>query len=299
MRLEQLEYLADIAKTNSITITAQRFFVTQQAVSNNIRQLEDEVGATLLERNPHGVTLTQQGKLLTAFANRMLQDFQETKAQFRNDGGDRERSFIHMGSASLLNSLLMPKIARMLDRGKVEFIVNVREDTPESLLYKILNGEYDVGIMTLNASSIETLKSRENMKEIYFHVLSQDQLVACINAEGPFEKMDFFGEEEVNGYWKALCGIYPIAQYEKNAIDKSIICTNDVLLCRKLLLRKDLFVIMPQLIFSKFFKGKKFAAKPIVLPEKVVETHCLVYKESASENLKEFIKLTESCMRQI
>lgn len=266
MRLEQLEYLEDIAKTNSITITAQRFFVTQQAVSNNIRQLEDEVGATLLERNPHGVTLTQQGKLLTAFANRMLQDFQETKAQFKNDNGDRERSFIRLGAASLLNSILMPKIVRVLDRGKVEFIVNVREDTPESLLYKILNGEYDIGLMTLNASSIETLKERENMKDICFHVLSQDQLVACINAEGPFERMEHFSEKEVNGYWKALCGIYPIAQYEKNAIDKSIICTNDVLLCRKLLLRKDLFVIMPQLIFSKFFKGKKFTAKPIVLP---------------------------------
>lgn len=299
MRLEQLEYLADIAQTNSITITAQRFFVTQQTVSNNIKQLEEEVGTILLERNPHGVTLTQQGKLLSAFANRMMKDFENTKAQFQDNNNVKKRSFIHMGAASLLNSLLMPKIVRVLDRGSVEFIVNVREDTPESLLNKILNEEYDVGIMSLNASSIDALKMQDEINDICFHVLMQDQLVAAINAEGPFKKVESFSEKDVQGYWKALCGINPIAQYEKDAIDKSIICTNDVLLCRKLLLRKDLFVIMPQLIYLKFFKGKKFLAKPITLSDQVAITHCLVYRVSNFGNLEEFVKLAESCMRQI
>ena len=40
MRLDQLKYLVDIAQTGSITSTSQRFFVTQQAVSKSIKQLE-------------------------------------------------------------------------------------------------------------------------------------------------------------------------------------------------------------------------------------------------------------------
>ena len=43
MRLDQLKYLVDIAQTGSITSTSQRFFVTQQAVSKSIKQLETEL----------------------------------------------------------------------------------------------------------------------------------------------------------------------------------------------------------------------------------------------------------------
>ena len=236
---------------------------------------------------------------MAAFAQRMLIDYKKTKDQIATVKDVQERSFVRIGAASLLNSMLVPKIVHIIDCGKIEFIINVQEDTSESLLRKIVNEEYDIGIMTLNALAIEELKKKENMHDVCFHVLAQDELVACVNAEGTFSKMKSFDSKQVLAYWKALCGIYPIAQYEKDAIDNSIICTNDVLLCRKLLLRKDIFIIMPKIIYTNFFKGKKFTAKPIDLPEKVVETHCLIYKRPISENLQAFIDLTENCMRQI
>lgn len=50
MRTEQLQYLMDILKTGSINKTAQHFFISQQAVSNSLKQLENELGCTLLNR---------------------------------------------------------------------------------------------------------------------------------------------------------------------------------------------------------------------------------------------------------
>lgn len=299
MRFDQLEYLVDIESSRSITITAQRFFVTQQAVSNNIKQLEEEVGATLLVRNPHGVMLTSQGSLLADFAKRVLRDYQETRANFETETTEKIKCFVRVGSASLLNSILMPKIINLLDRGQSEFIVNVCEEVPATLLHKISGDDYDVGIITMNTTVLERMRQDEKMKNLHFHVLRQDKLVVCVNAQGIYADYECFTQQQIQSFWKAVCGIYPIEEYERDAIEKSVICTNDVLLCRKLLLRKDLFVIMPELIYSKFFKGKKFVAKPIDLPEKIVETHCLVHKKRSEKEIEEFIKIAESCMRQL
>ena len=59
MRIEQLRCIVDIAETGSLTATAQRQFITQQAVSKTIKQLEKELDATLLIRTHAGVSFTE------------------------------------------------------------------------------------------------------------------------------------------------------------------------------------------------------------------------------------------------
>lgn len=58
MKTEQLIYLEDIAKTHSISQTAQRFFISQQALGFSLTKLEEEFGVQLLERSNRGAELT-------------------------------------------------------------------------------------------------------------------------------------------------------------------------------------------------------------------------------------------------
>lgn len=62
MKLEQLRYLCDIEQTKSLSKTSSRFFISPQALSKSMQQLENEVGASLLIRSPSGMTLTDEGK---------------------------------------------------------------------------------------------------------------------------------------------------------------------------------------------------------------------------------------------
>ncbi|MBQ3205000.1 MAG: LysR family transcriptional regulator, partial [Peptococcaceae bacterium] len=59
MRMEQLKYLVDIAETKSMSKTAERMFVSPQAVSQSIKQLETELDTELLVRTNMGVLLTK------------------------------------------------------------------------------------------------------------------------------------------------------------------------------------------------------------------------------------------------
>ena len=72
MRTEQLKYLVDVAETGSMNKSADRLFVSPQAVSKAIKQLEEELGAELLVRTRLGVTLTNVGESIVALAQNML-----------------------------------------------------------------------------------------------------------------------------------------------------------------------------------------------------------------------------------
>ncbi|MGI8335132.1 LysR family transcriptional regulator [Actinomadura scrupuli] len=62
MRLRQLEYFIAICEHGSFSAAADRLLVAQPSLSQQIRALEREVGATLLERGRHGVVLTAAGR---------------------------------------------------------------------------------------------------------------------------------------------------------------------------------------------------------------------------------------------
>src|SRR5436305_4277807 len=64
MNLRQLEYFVVIADTGSLTAAAERLFVTQPSISQQIRALEQELGGQLLERLAGGLHLTAAGQSL-------------------------------------------------------------------------------------------------------------------------------------------------------------------------------------------------------------------------------------------
>ncbi len=63
MNLNQLEYFISVAETLNFTRAAERCFITQTAMSQQIRALEKTVGVPLFHRNHHKVELTPAGKV--------------------------------------------------------------------------------------------------------------------------------------------------------------------------------------------------------------------------------------------
>lgn len=68
MELRQLRYFAKTAETLNFSEAAKALFVTQSTLSQQIRQLEDELGIQLFERTSHTVALTEAGQELLPYA---------------------------------------------------------------------------------------------------------------------------------------------------------------------------------------------------------------------------------------
>ncbi len=85
MRFEQLNCLVEIAETGSITAAAQKLFISQQAVSTSVKQLEQELGQTLFVRNKSGISFTAKGEETVNFARKILADKEEFVSRMRID----------------------------------------------------------------------------------------------------------------------------------------------------------------------------------------------------------------------
>jgi DNA-binding transcriptional LysR family regulator len=68
----QLEHFLAVVDERSFTRAAERLYRTQSALSQSIKKLEDEIGASLFARDLHDVSLTEAGKVLVDYGRRMI-----------------------------------------------------------------------------------------------------------------------------------------------------------------------------------------------------------------------------------
>ena len=73
MEIRQLKYFVSIAECGSFSDASRRFFLSQSAVSQQIKALEEEFRTTLFVRTPHKVVLTESGQMLLPLARQVLQ----------------------------------------------------------------------------------------------------------------------------------------------------------------------------------------------------------------------------------
>ena len=63
--LKQIRYFQSVVRLGSFTAAAEEHFISQSAISQQIKALEDELGVTLLERKKRSFTLTPAGGFST------------------------------------------------------------------------------------------------------------------------------------------------------------------------------------------------------------------------------------------
>lgn len=83
MEIRQLRYFVETARQGNIQDAANALFVSRQAVSKSLSQLEEELGYPLFYRTHGGVTLSEQGRGYLDLAAALLQGFDTLEAQMR------------------------------------------------------------------------------------------------------------------------------------------------------------------------------------------------------------------------
>jgi DNA-binding transcriptional LysR family regulator len=86
MSLRQMEYLVAVVEEGSFTRAAERLFVSQPALSHQIKALERSVGGELLERRPQAVALTPMGRAFLPHATAAVRAADEARRAARSVG---------------------------------------------------------------------------------------------------------------------------------------------------------------------------------------------------------------------
>ena len=172
MEIRQLRAFVAIAEAGTFTAGAKRVHVTQAAISMQIRQLENELGARLFVRAPRRVVLTEAGEHLLHRARHILREHDAAQDEIAELAG-AERGRLRIGSASaMVLTDPLPKILKELRRQHPRVEVSVSSGTSEFLVSQILGGELDLAFVSLpvEARGIQTER------------LNEDQLVAIASS---------------------------------------------------------------------------------------------------------------------
>src|SRR5215831_8172836 len=105
MELRQLRYFVAVAETGNISRAAQKIFLTQPALSRQIKALEQEIGQSLLERQAHSIRLTPAGETLLQEARELLKHADGVVERVRATG---RRVRLRVGYAPSLASGILP-----------------------------------------------------------------------------------------------------------------------------------------------------------------------------------------------
>ena len=111
MDLQQLRYFVTVAEVENITLAAHTLRVAQSAVSRQIRLLEEELGAVLLQRAGRGVKLTETGERLRHRATDLIRQADDIRADIRNRG-NAPSGILRIGANASLGDLVFPSLAK-------------------------------------------------------------------------------------------------------------------------------------------------------------------------------------------
>jgi len=168
VEIRQLRAFVAIAESGTFTAGALRVHVTQAAISMQIRQLENEIGARVFVRAPRHVILTEAGEQLLRRARHILREHDAAVDEIAELAG-AERGRLRIGSASaMVLTEQLPSILKELRKQHPAAEIAVTSGTSEVLVDQILAGEVDIAFVSLPV----------DVRGIKTERLSEDQLVA-------------------------------------------------------------------------------------------------------------------------
>jgi len=148
MDLRQLRYFVAVAERGGFGAAASALNVAQSALSRHIKQLEHELGGTLLERGARGVSVTESGKLLLARGRWLLGAVDDIKAEVRTE--NREPSgTVRLGAPSSLADIMYAPLAKIFVARFPRVRLEMSEGLTETLCDRLLRAELDIGIVTM------------------------------------------------------------------------------------------------------------------------------------------------------
>lgn len=186
MTLNELRFVAALAKARNFRKAAEVCFVSQPALSLAVKKLEDELGVLLFERNRNDVTMTVIGELVVEQATRAIEEANRVK-EIARQGNNQLVGALKLGVIYSIGPYLLPEIIPYLRQSAPEMPLVVEENLTINLEAQLRNGVIDVAIIALpfDIPGIKTLP------------LYEEEFVVVVPISHDWAKRDSINPEEL------------------------------------------------------------------------------------------------------
>jgi DNA-binding transcriptional LysR family regulator len=174
MDFDQLTTFLEITRLGNFSRAADKVFRSQSAVSAQVRQLEQDYGARLLDRSGKKVQLTPAGRVLAEYATRLVALRGESLRAVA-DADATPRGVLAIGANEATCLYVLPRAFTRYHSHYPDVQISIYRNFSRKVLEKLQDGEIDIGVITL------PVKAPNVVVERIFH----DRLVLMTSATHP------------------------------------------------------------------------------------------------------------------
>ena len=186
MDFDQLETFLEVARLSSFSRAAEKRFRTQPAVSSQIRALEEEVGAKLLDRSGGKVSITAPGKIFQKYAEETLEARKVVlTAIAETERVPRGEIIVGANEGTCLH--ILPEVFAEFKKQYPDVAVNIKRADYGKILESVIDNSVDFGVVSLPVSD-------NRLTVVLIH---RDELVIIAPPQHPLAKMKSAAVTEV------------------------------------------------------------------------------------------------------
>jgi LysR family transcriptional regulator, cys regulon transcriptional activator len=160
MNFQQLRSIRETARCGfNLTEVANVLFTSQPGVSRQIRELEDELGVDIFERNGKRLTgLTDPGKGILQIIDRLLLEAENLQQASREYSGQNSGT-LAVATTHTQARYVLPRVVQAFRTAFPEVRIALQQSSPEHIAEWVISGKADIGIATEGLSQFKELVS--------------------------------------------------------------------------------------------------------------------------------------------
>ncbi|AWI07184.1 hypothetical protein B9W14_22810 [Clostridium drakei] len=177
MDMKQLKYFVQVCEDKSFTLASQSLFITQQALSKTIKNLENELGIQLFHRTPKGIELTDAGNFLLEKAKYLLEELESITNEVK-DKFNLQKGTISLCVAPGVLRSLSPNI--LIDFCDTYADIKVIKHEYSDLICErhVKRGVFNIGCSLMPS----------NLTNIDFIPIKSEKLYLIVNTKNPLSR---------------------------------------------------------------------------------------------------------------
>ncbi|KGR89905.1 hypothetical protein CD30_14675 [Ureibacillus massiliensis 4400831 = CIP 108448 = CCUG 49529] len=221
MKIHQLRYFITVAEELHYSRAAEKLNISQPPLSQQIKQLEDDLGVVLFKRNKRNVQLTEAGKSFYENSKLIIHYIEHAKKEaLRIQEGEIGGITLGFGGSAAFD--ILPEIIKACNLSIPDVKIDLKQLTTSEQLRALEEKKIDVGILVtpIKTPGIETKFFRK------------EELVLCLNTDHPLAKTDepidpkdlksenfiLPPRNEGDGYYKSIFQVYNDGGFFPNII---------------------------------------------------------------------------------
>jgi DNA-binding transcriptional LysR family regulator len=185
----RLQVFHTVARLLSFTKAAETLHMTQPAVTFQVRQLEEHFNTRLFDRTHNRISLTEAGKRVFEYSDRIFELYGEMESAVREMTGDVS-GVLMIGASTTIAEYMLPALLGDFKKKYPDVNVQLKVSNSDGIVHMVENNVIDLGVV----------ESPVMNKNLVVEVCRVDQLVAVVSPQHPLANRESITIQELLEY---------------------------------------------------------------------------------------------------